>query len=108
MNRQTAIHAAQRALAELGAPPDVLQTAPDDALVDVGWAWVCPWSTRRWFATGDPADAQPPGLGPVVVVKQSGETWLLGTAIPYDDQLDRYAAAHGLRSTARLEPGKAG
>jgi immunity protein 35 of polymorphic toxin system len=103
MNRQTALQIAQQTLTELGAPDDLLQLA-SDTVMDVGWAWICPWSTRRWFATGDPRDAQPPGLGPIVVVKHSGETWLLGTAVPYDDQLVTYAEAHRFQHTNRLEP----
>ncbi len=103
MNRETAVHAAHQALAELGAADEPLQLAPDDTMADVGWAWICPWSTRRWFATADPRDAQPPGFGPVVVVKQTGETWLLGTAVPYDEQLAAYARAHGAEHVTRLE-----
>ena len=49
------------------------------------------FSTARWFATQDPADAPPPGNGPMVVVKESGETFHLGSTPSFDMQLAEYA-----------------
>lgn len=101
MHRNAAMDRARAALAELESADSPLQLVAADELVDVGWAWVCPWSTARWFVTKDPRDAQPPGFGPVVVVKPTGETWLLGSGVPFDDQLAGYADEHGFEHRAR-------
>ena len=94
--------AATEYLGTLGAP-EPLRLA-DDQVTDVGWAWVLAWSTVRWFETRDPAAVPPPGTGPAVVVKATGDCWMLGAASPYDEQLAGYASQHGERHTVPLEP----
>ncbi|MET9271938.1 YrhB domain-containing protein [Kribbella sp. NPDC003557] len=73
----------------------------DEQVADVRWAWVFAWSTAQWFDTGE---GRPPvGAGPIVVVKESGDTWMLDSATPYDDELAAYAADHGIEHTTSLE-----
>jgi hypothetical protein len=72
-----------------------LRLVDDGDVADVGFAWVYAWNTARWFETRDPADQAGPGAGPVVVVKDSGATFHLGSAPSFDQQLADYAAEHG-------------
>lgn len=69
----------------------------DENVADVGWAWVFPWSTARWFDIG--RGRPPVGAGPIVVVKSTRDTWMLGSATPYEEQLKVYAAERGLEHT---------
>lgn len=87
--------AAATFLESIESPGEPLRLATDDEHVaDVGWAWVFAWSTKEWFDTGQ---GRPPvGAGPIVVVKSTRDTWMLGSATPYDEQLKRYAAERGL------------
>lgn len=66
----------------------------DEHVADIGWAWVFAWSTVSWFETGH--GRPPAGGGPIVVVKAAGDTWMLGSATSYDEQLAGYATEHGL------------
>jgi hypothetical protein len=79
-----------------------LQLVDDDAVADIGWGWVFAFSTKRWFETQDPADAPPPGIGPIVVRKDSGEAFSLGSTPSFDMQLDEYANKHDLPTPTPL------
>lgn len=73
----------------------------DEHVADVRWAWVFAWSTAQWFDTG--AGRPPVGGGPIVVVKGTGDTWMLDSITPYDDQLTAYAAEHGFEHSTSME-----
>lgn len=88
--------AAQAELDSFSSPGNPLRLVDDADVADVGWGWVWAWSTARWFETRDPADAPPPGDGPVVVVKETGETFHLGSTPAFDLQLAEYAKDRGL------------
>jgi hypothetical protein len=92
--------AATTLLEDMAGEP--LRLAPgDEHVADVGWAWAFAWSTAHWFETGQ---GRPPvGGGPIVVVKSTGDTWMLGSATSYDDQLSEYAADHGFEHTTALD-----
>jgi hypothetical protein len=94
--------AAEAELQTFSSPDNPLRLVADADVSDVGWGWVWAWSTARWFETRDPADAPPPGAGPVVVVKESGETFHLSSTPAFDLQLEEYAAQHGLPAPAPL------
>jgi len=94
--------AAQAELDSFSSPGNPLRLVDDADVDDVGWGWVWAWSTARWFETRDPADAPPPGDGPVVVVKDTGETFHLGSTPAFDLQLADYAKERGLPAPARL------
>ena len=86
--------AAAAFLEDLEAGEPLRLATDDEHVADVGWAWVFGWSTKEWFDTGQ---GRPPvGAGPIVVVKATRDTWMLGSATPYDEQLDGYAAERGL------------
>lgn len=102
MHRREALQRAQDMLAEVESPGEPLRLAPEDEAIDIGWAWVLPWSTERWFFTEDPRAAPPPGYGPIVIVKQSSDSWFLATGPSYDEQLAQYARNHGLEHTKTL------
>lgn len=78
----------------------------DEHVADIGWAWVVAWSTAGWFETGQ--GGPPAGGGPIVVVKATGDTWMLTSQTPYDEQLTRYADRHGAEHTIPVEPDDAG
>ncbi|TDW92709.1 YrhB domain-containing protein [Kribbella sp. VKM Ac-2566] len=88
-------------LESMESPGEPLRLATNDEQVaDVGWAWVFAWSTAQWFDTGQ---GRPPvGGGPIVVVKATRDSWMLGSATPYDEQLTAYAAERGLE---HVDPG---
>lgn len=88
--------AAQAELESFSSPDNPLRLVDDADVADVGWGWVWAWSTARWFETRDPADAPPPGDGPVVVVKETGETFHLGSTPAFDLQLAEFAKHRGL------------
>lgn len=88
--------AAQAELDGISSAANPLQLVQDADVADIGWGWVWAWNTARWFATGDPADLAGPGAGPIVVVKETGETFHLASAPAYDRQLVEHARARGL------------
>ncbi|TCO54781.1 YrhB domain-containing protein [Actinocrispum wychmicini] len=88
-------------LARIDSPDEPLALFPDDEIVDVGWAWVFGYTTARWLATGDPDAVPPPGGGPIVVVKDTAEAWMLLGSRSYDGQLKQYAEQHGHVHTVR-------
>lgn len=96
MELAEARRAAQAELDSMASPDVPLRLVDDADVADVGWGWVYDWNTARWFDTRDPADLAGPGAGPVVVVKDSGETFHLVSSPSLDEQLADYAKAHGL------------
>jgi hypothetical protein len=94
--------AAQAELDRFSTEDNPLQLVDDADVADIGWGWVYAWSTRRWFETRDPADAPPPGIGPVVVLKDTGDTFHLGSTPSFDAQLAQYARDTGLPAPAPL------
>ena len=88
--------AAQAELDRMSSAAHPLRLVDDTDVADIGWGWVWAWNTARWFETRDPADAPPPGDGPVVVVKQTGETFRLGSTPAFDLQLAEFAKHRGL------------
>lgn len=104
MDQAEAREAAQAELDRLAetAYGEPLQLIDDAYVADVGWAWVYAWNTARYYRTRDAADAAGPGAGPVVVVKESGETFPLRSSPSFDRQLADYAGAHGLPEPAPL------
>ncbi|HEV7653418.1 MAG TPA: YrhB domain-containing protein [Mycobacteriales bacterium] len=102
MELAEARRAAQSELETFSAPDNPLQLVEDGDVADIGWAWVYAFSTARWFVTRDPADAPPPGAGPIVVLKDSGATFHLASTPSFDQQLASYARAHDLPTPATL------
>jgi hypothetical protein len=95
MNLEDARAIAEEKLHGLGhARP--LALFPDESVRDYGWCYVFPWNTARYLETRDRSDALGPGTGPIVVVKESRDAWFMGSALPHADQLDAYAAEHGI------------
>lgn len=102
MELAEARRAAQAELDTFSSPEHPLQLVEDRYVADIGWAWVYDWNTARYYQTRDPADGAGPGAGPVVVVKESGQTFHLGSTPSFDEQLADYAAAHGLPAPSPL------
>ncbi len=94
--------AAEAELESFSSPEFPLRLVDDADVADIGWGWVWAWNTARWFETRDPADLAGPGAGPVVVVKDSGAAFHLGSAPSFDRQLAEYAQEHGLGTPAPL------
>lgn len=57
------------------------------------WCWIFWLNGERWFETGDDFDSILSGS--IVVNKDGSDVWVLGTARPYEEFLDEYAAQHG-------------
>ena len=45
------------------------------------WCYVFPWNTARYVETRNIADIFGPGGGPIVVVKETGDTWMMQPAL---------------------------
>jgi hypothetical protein len=57
------------------------------------WAWVFPWNSRAYCETGDFASMLI-GAGPIVVPRDGGEIWVMGSAAAPEVQLDAWEAEH--------------
>jgi hypothetical protein len=68
---------------------------PVEAAEDYGWCYMFYYNTKRYMETDDPQYALDPGPGPVVVVKGSGDVWMLGST-SWEEDLAAYAQHHGL------------
>ena len=68
---------------------------PDEATEDRGWCYLFYYNTKRYLETLDPDDGLVPGTGPVVVVKASGDVWMLGST-GWGEDLAAYAGRHGI------------
>lgn len=73
-------HAAARAARALLAeqPPAAADVALVGEPADRGWCWVCHWTLAGNLARAE-QEAPPPGVGPIVVVKRTGEALYLGS-----------------------------
>ncbi|KAB2343939.1 YrhB domain-containing protein [Actinomadura rudentiformis] len=87
---------AERYLTENSPPSRPTALFEDDLVEDHGWCFVFPWNTARYVETRNMADIIGPGFGPIVVVKKSGETWMMSGFPPPEQQLSAYAASHGI------------
>jgi hypothetical protein len=101
LDMRVARNSARHLLAEHGRqwadPADPFLLAPPTHVFDVEWAFVFPWATTSWYADGKPPRLAPDSGGPVVVVKDTGHTWLLGSIGGFDAQLAAYADSQGYR-----------
>ena len=106
MDRNEACRVAQAYLdGDPGNPAQgMYQVGPPADAFDVGWAWVVPWNTTRYYETGHTRDSQGPGSGPLVVVKDTRDAWMMGSAPPLDGWLKNYAAEHGYQHTISYDP----
>ncbi|GAA5065753.1 hypothetical protein [Nocardia callitridis] len=89
--RNSARHLLATHSAHLTTPADPLQLGPPDHVVDIGWAYLFPWSTVSWYREGARPLLAPGARGPIVVVKDSGHTWQLESLSSYHAQLVAYA-----------------
>ncbi|MEU5877722.1 YrhB domain-containing protein [Spirillospora sp. NPDC047279] len=90
---------AEKYLRENGPQSPSVALFDDEFVHDHGWCYEFPWNTVRFIETRDLADIIGPGLGPIVVVKESGDTWLMGGFPDPDQQLANYAAEHGISTS---------
>ncbi|MBF6545972.1 hypothetical protein [Nocardia brasiliensis] len=95
--RNSARHLLAQHSARFATPADPFQLAPQGHVSDVGWAFVFPWSTTSWYTDGSAPVLTPGVKGPIVVVKDTGDTWLLDSLSSYDSQLAGYAEANSYR-----------
>ncbi|GAB0102576.1 hypothetical protein JMUB6875_15440 [Nocardia sp. JMUB6875] len=63
---------------------------------DYGWCLTFGWNTQRYLETRNMSDSMGPGTGPIVVVKSTGDVWMLSSAPSFDTQLAKYAAEHDI------------
>ncbi|MFG1791196.1 YrhB domain-containing protein [Nocardia sp. NPDC049149] len=100
-SRAAARRIAEQVLARVNTRAEPLALFPEHDCPDLGWAWVYGYTTVRWLETGDPDAVPPPGGGPIVVVKDTADTWMLSGARDYNKQLAEYAERHGYQHTVR-------
>ncbi|WP_330233225.1 hypothetical protein OHA40_12590 [Nocardia sp. NBC_00508] len=93
--RNSARHLLAAHSARHSTPADPLQLGPPERVCDIGWAFIFPWSTTSWYIDGAVPTFPPGTRGPIVVVKDTGHTWLLDSLSNYDAQLIAYAREHG-------------
>ncbi|MGK8520777.1 hypothetical protein ACRS6B_04095 [Nocardia asteroides] len=98
--RNSARHLLAEHSARHATPADPLQLGPPQRVADIGWAFIFPWSTTSWYTEGAVPRLTPGSRGPIVVVKDTGHTWLLNSLRNYDAQLTAYAREHGFRAPA--------
>ncbi|MGK8485625.1 hypothetical protein [Nocardia asiatica] len=96
--RNSARHLLAAHSARHATPADPLQLGPPQRVTDIGWAYIFPWSTTSWYLDGSVPTLPPGSRGPIVVVKDTGHTWLLDSLRNYDAQLTDYAHEHGYRA----------
>ncbi|WP_225731603.1 MULTISPECIES: hypothetical protein [unclassified Nocardia] len=97
--RNSARHLLTQHGAALAEPDDPFQLGPPDHVFDVGWAFIFPWSTTSWYEAGRPPRLAADSGGPIVVVKDTGHVWLLGSIGSFDAQLAAYARDQGYHHT---------
>lgn len=83
-------------LSKLLAPGRPLALFGDEGVVDHGWCFEFPWNTARYVETRNLADILGPGDGPIVVVKSTGDVWVMSSMPDPDIQLATYAAENGI------------
>jgi len=78
VDRAQAVEAARRLLRD--EPPGISDgVLIEGSITDHGWCWVINWTSRRVMESNDPADAPPPGVGPIAVDKADGEAFYLSS-----------------------------
>lgn len=78
------------------APPGVPDAVLSGQVEDRGWCFVLQWTTSRAIGSRSPADAPPPGIGPIAVDKESGEAFYLPSApLPVALDMARSARSSG-------------
>src|SRR5437868_2739577 len=87
---------ADRLLAKFGEPANPVALFGNEAVKDAGWCFVFPWDTARYVETRDRRYLLGPGCGPIAVVKESGDAWMMHGATSSDVQLAAYAVEHGI------------
>jgi hypothetical protein len=87
---------AERYLSQFSSAKTPLALFGDETAEDHDWCYVFPWNTARYVESLNLADSMGPGSGPIVVVRQTGDTWMMGSALPPDEQLAVYAVEHGI------------
>lgn len=100
MDQDTAIRLATARLREIEDPGTPLRLDPS-APRDIGWAWCCTFNTERYYETGNFLAMAL--SGPIVVVKDSQDVWIAGSAPPLEQHLNRYAARYGYPSVPARE-----
>jgi hypothetical protein len=86
---------AEHLLARFSTAEEPMALYEDESVDDRGWCFIFPWNTARYVKTLDISDSLGPGFGPIVVVKHSGDTWMMN-GLPEEGQLSSYAAEHGI------------
>jgi immunity protein 35 of polymorphic toxin system len=76
----------------VSSPPGIPDPIALDDVTDHDWCWVVQWTSRRAVVSRDPADAPPPGIGPIAVDKATGEAFYL-SSIPLPVALDMARAS---------------
>lgn len=94
MNELQARQVAEQYLATFSNMERPLALDPEPE--DEGWCFVFEWNTARFYQTEDIADAMGPGSGPIVVVKSTGDRWMLSSTPPFKIQLEEYANKNGI------------
>jgi hypothetical protein len=95
MDIEQARSLAEQYMAKLFGSDHRMMVYENEFVTDRGWCFLFPWNTARYAETHDISDALGPGFGPIVVVKQSGDVWMMNS-LPEEDQLAEYAAEHGI------------
>ena len=78
---------AQRELDAIGTPGEMVIDRARTKTLEFGWLFRA--ETRRFLETGDPRH-RIPGVGALVVERDSGEASFLPTAVPPDRALEMY------------------
>ena len=103
MTRDEATHVAQAFLDETSSAGREQAIGDPAEAVDIGWAWLLPWNSRRFYRTRNPADADKFAAGPLVVTKDTRHIWPAGYLAPVESQLAAYAKRHGYTHTVHYK-----
>lgn len=57
---------------------------------DFEWCFLFEWNTKRYYETKDVAYAMGPGSGPIVVIKSTGEAWMMTSSPSFNQQIEEY------------------
>ncbi|WP_405498350.1 YrhB domain-containing protein [Nocardia sp. NBC_00511] len=97
MDEPAARSLAARHLEGISSPERLLMLFPSSK--DLGWCFTFGWNTQRYLETRNMSDSMGPGTGPIVVVKSTGDIWMLSSATSFDEQLAAYAQSRGIDTT---------
>jgi hypothetical protein len=96
VNLSQARQLAEQHLSQLSSEDQSLALFGDDMVDDRDWCYVFPWNTARYVESLNLDDSLGPGSGPLVVVKATGDIWMMGSALPPGDELATYEQEHGI------------